>query len=120
MSENPLERLKPSPPFYHIGIDHFGPFRIRGEVQKRIKGKGYGVLINCFTTRAVYADISGDYSTDRFLQVLRRFACVSGWPKMIYSDNGTQLVGASKELRRTVEGIDGENLLRFNAEHGTE
>ena len=120
MSELPLEGLTPLPPFYYIGIDYFGSFTIRGEVQKRIKGKGYSALINCFTTRAVYADISRDYSTDSLLQVLRRFACVRGWPKMIYSDNGTQLVGASKELKRAVEGTDRENLLRFNAEHGTE
>ncbi|KAK2549037.1 hypothetical protein P5673_030666, partial [Acropora cervicornis] len=36
MSDLPLERLQPSPPFANVGVDFFGPFTIRGEVQKRV------------------------------------------------------------------------------------
>ena len=35
----PIERLKPSPPFMHVGVDYFGPYTIRGDVQKRVRGK---------------------------------------------------------------------------------
>ena len=38
MSNLPLERLQPSPPFSNVGVDFFGPFTIRGEVQKRVRG----------------------------------------------------------------------------------
>ena len=62
----PIERLQPSPPFFTTSVDYFGPFIIRGEVQKRVRGKCYGVIFVCFTTRAVYVDISRDYSTDSF------------------------------------------------------
>ena len=68
----------------------------------------------------ILADISRDYSTDSFYQVLRRFSSIRGWPKMIYSDNGTQLKSASKELQKAVKNIDKGTLLSYNAEHGTE
>ena len=56
----PVERLKPSHPFFTTSVDYFGPFIIRGEVQKR------KVIFICFSSRAVYGDISRDYSTDSF------------------------------------------------------
>ena len=96
MSPLPVERLKPSPAFSNVCIDYFGPYTVRGEVQKRVRGKAYGVLLVCMGSGAVHADIASDYSTDAFLQVLRRFSSVRGWPMKIFSDPGTQLVGASK------------------------
>ena len=78
MSELPIERLQPSPAFSSTGCDYFGPFIIKGEVQKRVRGKCYGILFTCLVSRAVYVDISPDYSTDGFLQVLRRFTCMHG------------------------------------------
>ena len=58
MGSLPEERLKPSPPWYCTGVDLFGPFITRKEVQKRVRGKAYGVLFNCMTTRAVHVDVS--------------------------------------------------------------
>ena len=45
-----------------------------------------------------HIDIASDYSTDKFLMVLRRFVSLSGYPSTLYSDNGPQLVSASSEL----------------------
>ena len=56
MSDLPVERLKPSPPFTNVGVDYFGPFALKGDVQKRVRGKGYSVVFTCFTSRAVYVD----------------------------------------------------------------
>ena len=63
-------------------------------------------------------DISSDYSTDSFLQVMRRFASIRGWPRKVYSDNGTQLVAASKELRNALKDIEETSLKRFGVMHG--
>ena len=70
------------------------------EVNKRVKGKVFGVIFTCMYTRAVYCDITQNYSTDAFLLVLRRFVSIHGYPKKIYSDPGSQLVSASKELKK--------------------
>ena len=106
MSILPIEHLKPSPPFMHVGVDYFGPYTIKGDVQKRVRGKCYGVLFTCLACRAVYTDVANDYSTNAFLQVLRRFSSFRGWPAKVFSDPGTQLVGASNELKNAVAQID--------------
>ena len=118
--ELPIETLQPSPPFTNLGVDFFGPFMIRGEVQKRTRGKCFGVIFTCLVSRAIHVDISSDYSTDSFLQVLRRFASIRGWPRKVYSDNGTQLVVASKELKNIVKGLDEAKLKRYGVTHGTD
>ena len=120
MANLPIERLKPAPPFASVGCDYFGPFTIKGEVQKRVRGKCYGVILTCLVSRAVYIDISHDYSTDAFLQVLRRFACMRGWPNFIYSDRGSQLVSASKELKQVVNDIDFDQVRKLGLKHNME
>ena len=74
MSPLPTACIKPCPPFTNVGIDYFGSFTIKGEVQKRVRGKCFGVIITCLVVRGVYIDIAKDYSTDGFLQVLRRYS----------------------------------------------
>ena len=117
MSDLSLERLQPPPPFSAAGVDFFGPFTIRGEGQKRTHGKYYGVFFVCCASRAVHIDVSKDYSTDRFLQVLRQFASIRGWPSKLYSDCGTQFVAASKELKRAIAGLDWDTLRRYGVHH---
>ena len=51
-------------------------------------------------------DIAGDYSTDEFLHTLRRFASIRGWSRKIISDRGTNLVGASNELKEMMKKVD--------------
>ena len=119
MSPLPIERIKPSPPFQNVGLDYFGPFEIRGEVQKRTRGKCYGVLFACDSSRAVHADIVQTFSTEAFLQALRRFANLRGWPRKIHSDNGTQLVGAANELKKVVKGLNWEEVQAYGQKFDT-
>ena len=120
MSNLPLERLPPSPLFSNVGVDFFGLFNIRGEVQKRVRGKHYGVIFVCFASCAVHVDLRKDYSTDSFLQVMRRFASVRGRPKKVHSDCGTQLVAAIKELKEAVKGLDWSALQEHSIKHKLE
>ena len=120
MSSLPIERLKPCPAFTHVGIDYFGRFNIKGEVQKRVAGKCFGVLLACMTSRAIHLDIASNYSTDEFLHVLRRFASFRGWPRKIFSDRGTQLVGASNELKAMISKMGWNNVEKQSLLKGTE
>ena len=81
MGKLPVDRLKTSPAWTCTAIDLFGPFKIRGEVKKRTTGKTYGVIFNCLGTRVGHVDLATDYSTEKFLMVLRRFAsiCIASW-----------------------------------------
>ena len=47
MGRLPESRLKSAPPFNYTMVDLFGPYEVRGEVQKRTKGKAYGVISPC-------------------------------------------------------------------------
>ena len=116
MSGLPMERLKPCPVFSYVAVDYFGPFTIRGEVKKRVHGKCYGVIFTCMGVRAVYVDLAVDYSTNGFLQVLRRFVSLRGSPTNFFSDPGTQLVGASNELMKVVAGLEWTRIKEESSE----
>lgn len=119
MADLPRERLAPySPPFYNASCDYFGPYAVK--VGRNKTTKHYGVIFTCLNTRAVHLELAVDCSTMEYMQVLRRFFAIRGQPAYMLSDNGTQLVGAERELREMVEGWDVEQLKEFCAEKGLE
>ena len=120
MSPLPVERLKPAPVWHNTGIDLFGPFFVKGEVNKRSVGKAYGTIFTCLLTRAVYVDVACDYSTDAFLLVFRRFVSLRGYPSKIFSDVGSQLVSASKELQEMFNDFDWTRIQKECASQGLE
>lgn len=78
----------------------------------------YGVIYNCLSTRAVHVDLAADYSTNKFLMVLRRFVSIRGYPSKLYSDNGPQLVAANEELTNIMKGWNQEELQQFGMMEG--
>ena len=115
----PEDRLKPGPPFTKVMVDLFGPYKVRGEVQKRTSGKAYGVIFTDMVMRAVHIEVAFGYDTKSFLLALQRFASVRGWPETLYSDPGSQLVGADNELKAAWTRIDKTALNRVGADNGT-
>ena len=61
---------------------------------------------------AFYVDVSQNYLTASLLRALRRFTSVRGWLNKIFSDQGSQLVAASKELQYIIKDIDWDLLKR--------
>jgi len=117
MSSLPLERLAiHQPPFTHTGIDYFGPILIKKHRKTRstqAEIKRYGALFTCLTTRAVHLEVAGDMSTDSFLLTLRRFIARRGKPQTIYSDNGTNFVGAEVELKKALKLLNQSNVNNY-------
>ncbi|XP_014667636.1 PREDICTED: uncharacterized protein LOC106809165 [Priapulus caudatus] len=115
MADLPLERLAPfTPPFYFTACDYFGTYVVK--VGRNKTTKHYGVIFTCLNTRAVHLEVAVDCSTMEFLQVLRRFFAIRGHPKEIQSDNGTQFVGAQRQLREMLTGWSKDELQDFCAE----
>ena len=108
MGRLPPERTKPAPPFNHSMVDIFGPYQIRGEVQKRTSGKAWGVIFTDLTSRAVHIEGMFGYDASSFLLALVRFVGIRGWPSKMYSDPGSQLTAAEKELNQAAarEGVN--------------
>jgi hypothetical protein len=79
-------------------VDLFGPLPIVGSVNKRTTGKAWGVIFVCTSTSLAHVEVAESYSTESFLMAVRRFMALHGAPKRFQSDQGTQLVAASKQL----------------------
>jgi hypothetical protein len=95
MAELPKERLSTDPPFTHTGADLFGPFTVKNG---RKECKRYGVILTCLQCRAVHVEVASSLETDSFINALRRFIARRGQVKSIFCDNGTNIIGAEKEL----------------------
>jgi hypothetical protein len=87
-------------------------------VSRNVRAKAFGVVFTCLMVRAVYVDVALGASTTDFLMTLRRFATIHGHPSNLYSDNGSQLKRADKELQQVVEAWDVEELKQYGANQG--
>lgn len=87
------------PPFTNVGVDYFGPIQVK---RGRTTLKRYGVLFTCMTSRAVHIEVASSLDTDSCIDALRRFICRRGQVKLIRSDNGTNFVGAQRELKEAL------------------
>jgi hypothetical protein len=111
----PADRVCPGDPaFSSVGIDYFGPILVR---RGRGREKKYGCLFTCLVTRAVHIEVADKLDVDSFLNCLHRFMARRGAPKLIRSDNGTNFVGAERELRREMENWDQERVQGELTEH---
>ena len=61
-----------------------------------------------------------NYSTEKFLIVLRPFVSLGGYPAKMISDNGSQLTTANEELKKVVAPWDWDKLAAFSATKGME
>lgn len=123
MGQLPIARVTPSRSFLHTGVDYAGPISIktwRGRAAKSYKG--YLAIFVCFSTSAVHLEIVTDYTTEAFLAAYKRFTSRRGICASLYSDCGTNFVGADAELRRRFNSTSQElkELATLIATNGTE
>ncbi|XP_055620081.1 uncharacterized protein LOC129764715 [Toxorhynchites rutilus septentrionalis] len=99
----PVERLMPFlRPFSYVGVDYFGPIEVA--LGRRVE-KRWVVLFTCLTIRAVHLEIAHKLNTDSCIMAIRRFVLRRGPPIIIFSDNGTNLKAANKELQEQIRRI---------------
>lgn len=106
MGDLPSCRTNQSRPFYHTGVDYTGHVMVKANKGRGIKTtKGYVAVFVCMATKAVHLELVSDLSTSAFLAALRRMAARRGAPGHIYSDQGTNFVGANKVLQQEYEHL---------------
>ena len=88
----PLNRVKEASISEVIGIDYVGPVYLNNE-------KAWIYLFTCAVYRGVHFELVSTLSTEGFLQAFKRFIARRGRPKIVYSDNGSNFVGANRLFR---------------------
>ena len=118
MAPLPLSRLKTSlRAFARTSVDYGGPFTtIQGRGKRRQKRDL--CLFTCLATRAVHLEMAFSLDTDSFLNAFYRMASRRGFPNEMYSDNGTNLKAADKELKQLITAIEPEKIQESVANKG--
>ncbi|XP_028405257.1 uncharacterized protein LOC114527763 [Dendronephthya gigantea] len=112
---NDLPDIRLSVPFQHVGLDYAGPFSVRNRVEKR-----YICLFPRLHMRAVHLEVAHSLEADSFIMALRRFQARRGNPVRILSDNGTNFVGAERELREALNELDPKRVADELSARGVE
>ena len=113
MADLPRTRLEPfTPPFHYTACDYFGPYKVK--ISRNTTTKHYKVILPA-RTRELY---TWSWLAVEFMQTLRRFFAIRGQIALMMSDNGSQLVGAERELREMIQGWNHKGLKEFSTEKG--
>ena len=111
MGELLADRVRPARSFSTVGLDFAGPFILKlGHTRKPTLINAYVCVFVCFTTRACHLEVVSDLSTTAFLACFRRFVSRRGLPRHVYSDNGSNFVGANNRLKEIYNFINTSNL----------
>ncbi|XP_062713401.1 uncharacterized protein LOC134290309 [Aedes albopictus] len=101
----PLPKVRVTPyvrPFTFVGVDYFGPVLVK---VGRSNVKRWIALFTCLTIRAVHLEVVHSMSKESCVMAVRRFVSRRGAPVEIFSDNGTNFLGASNQLKREAEEL---------------
>ncbi|XP_045498174.1 uncharacterized protein LOC123696164 isoform X2 [Colias croceus] len=101
MGNLPEQRLHAEFPFTNTAVDYAGPVMIlnrKGRGSRTMKS--YLCIFVCLAVKAVHIELVTDLSSESYLAALNRFIARRGKPTNIFSDNGTNFVGACNELSK--------------------
>ena len=101
MGNLPPQALQQSSPFNTTCLDLFGPLVARGiGGHARKLFKTWGVVFVCVASKAVALWLAADYGADSFMLCFRKQASIYGKPTVVFSDKGSQLLAAGKDLEQ--------------------
>jgi len=122
MGDLPPSRVCKTIPFTNTGIDFCGPFHIKEKkFRNHTKIKTYVCVFVCMSIKAIHLELVSDLSSDGFLAAFRRFIARRGCPDHVYSDNGTNFIGANNQLKEMYALFNSEQhkdlVSKFSSEH---
>ena len=112
MAPFPRVRVTPSRAFTTTSVDYAGPVLTKAQNIRTTKTfKSYIAVFVCMSTKAVHLELVSSLSSEAFKAALRRFVGRRGKPHTLYSDRGTNFIGADNELRRLVKSYENDKDL---------
>lgn len=120
MGSLPAVRTMPVRAFVHVGVDYAGPITVKSEnPRKPLLTKGYIVVFVCLSTKAIHLEAASNLSTATFIEALKRFIARRGLCTEIWSDNGTNFVGADRQMQDFFQSTEFETQAnRFSSNVG--
>lgn len=117
MADLPVSRLHPAPAFERTGVDYAGPITLK--YQRNNPQKAWIAVFVCMRYKAVHLELVGTLETKSFIAALTRFVNLrAGCVKHMYSDNGTNFVGAARELREAADAWNDHRVAEYlTAQH---
>ena len=104
MGQLPKERVTPDAVFNNVGLDYAGPVYLKhGSVRKPVVVKAYVCVFVSLSTKAVHIEAISDLTSEAFIACLKRFISRRGKPTLLWSDHGTNFVGAKRILKELYE-----------------
>lgn len=116
MGDLPSQRVNSYSVFENVGTDYGGPFLIKDRKTRGCRlTRAYICLFVCMCTKAVHIELVSELTTDAFLAALKRFVSRRGKPSNIYSDNGSNYIGANNQLNEIYTFLkDNSNVVSQN------
>ena len=96
-------------------MDIFCSFTVK---QKKSEVKRYGAMFTYMVSRALHIEVTFSLYTDLFILALRQLIARCGDVRSIYSDNGSNFIGAERELRKAYKDMNDDKIQSYMQEHG--
>ena len=104
MGNLPTARIVESRAFTHTGVDYAGPIAIKlNKLRSTTTAKSYIALFVCYATKAIHLELVTELTTQAYLAAFRRFISRRGICQHMYSDCGTNFMGASRQIPELIE-----------------
>ncbi|XP_029675495.1 uncharacterized protein LOC115242992 [Formica exsecta] len=98
MADLSRTRVTPARPFQFAGVDYAGPVYLRTSPGRGHRAtKTFLAIFVCLSTKAVHLDVASNYSAEAFIAAFRRFVSRRGLCSELFSDCGSNFVGADKD-----------------------
>ncbi|XP_033232068.1 uncharacterized protein LOC117183033 [Belonocnema kinseyi] len=115
--------IPPERAFMNTGVDYAGPVNVRTS-----KGRGHHshkawiCIFACCASRSVHLELVSDYTAEAFIAAYIRFTSRRGLCRTLSSDEGTNFVGADRQLKEMFSEASAEFVLvaTYLASHGTQ
>ena len=102
MTDLSESRVSPGePPFTRDGVYYFGSFCVK-RARRQVKCYGCVFTYLAIRARAVYLEVAHSLDTSSFINTLQRSIARQGSPSAIRSENGTNFVGAKREIHKAI------------------
>jgi hypothetical protein len=121
MADISSDRLKPSPPFTNVGVDACGPWQITTRKTRggSAQSKQWSIYFTRLVTRSIHTELVKSMSSLAFINALRRFISIRGKVRIFRSDRGTNVIGATDDMKIDTVNVEDTTLKQFMYNSGT-